>query len=135
MISADSIDNIIAANRQITGQSGEPFGLDRKDLLDDILREVDSYDSVVDKREKIIRKVSCFMGRIVFEQPFKNGNKRTALAVGILFIRTNGFSFSYGSKSQKKELFDLLESTMLRFEGEESIAIKEIEDLLRKKIV
>jgi len=55
--------------------------------------------------------VSCLITGIAFDQPFKNGNKRTALAVGVLFIHNSGLSFYFGNKEQRKEIFDTLERT------------------------
>jgi prophage maintenance system killer protein len=129
-----SLHQIILANKQITKRSNEPFGLDHPDNLKSILLEMASFNTITDKKERVIKKVSCLITGIVFDQPFKNGNKRTALAVAVLFIRNSGLSFYFGNKGQRKEIFDILERTSLRFEDEKQTALNEIENLMRARI-
>jgi len=73
--------DIIIINREFCKDLGEQYGLDHPELLQKILDEYNSFDSLDDEKEKAIQKTCCLMVGLVFDQPFKNGNKRTALAV------------------------------------------------------
>jgi len=127
-------DQLIEADKQICGQHPiELFGVNMK-LLNPIIDDANSFDNIPDKKARTIKKVAHLIGEIVFRQPFTNGNKRTALAVGILFLRNNGFNLPYGDKENKKRLFELLEKTMFKFENDPSI-VCEIENYLIENVI
>lgn len=126
-------EHFIEANKQICRQTNEPFGLDREDELDRIIVRIQSFDDILDEKEKIVKKIAAILGGLGYFQPFKNGNKRTALSTSILFLRVNGFDLPYGNKENKKAIFEILEKSMFKFEGDD--VYTEIEDFLRKRIV
>lgn len=126
-------EHFIEANKQICRQANEIYGLDNEEDLDSIITQIQSYDSIVDNKERLVKKISAIIGGLGYLQPFKNGNKRTALSVSILFLRTNGFDLPYGNKENKKEIFKILENTMFKFEGDDIYT--EIENFLRSRIV
>jgi len=126
-------DQLIEADKQICRQSDEPFDVNMK-LLNPIIVDANSFNQIPDKKARTIKKVAHLIGETVFRQPFTNGNKRTALVVGILFLRNNGFNLPYGDKENKKKIFDLLESTMFKFEDDPSI-VSEIEDYLIENVI
>jgi len=128
-------DNVIQANRQICQQSNEEFGLDNPEKLDDIVSSIRGIDRIEDDKERIIRKVSILIVGLSYDQPFKNGNKRTALAISILLLRLAKYDIPFHTKEQKREVYDLLENLMYKFEGDVPLLIDEVEEFLRARIV
>ncbi len=128
-------ENVIDANKQICQQSNEPFGLDYPEKLDEIVSNIRRIDRIEDSREKIIRKISILIVGLCYDQPFKNGNKRTALVISILLLRLAKYDISFHTKEQKHEVFDLLEGLMYKFEDDVPLLIDEVEEFLRKRIV
>jgi prophage maintenance system killer protein len=126
-------EHFVEANKQICRQTNEIFGLDGKEDLDRIIARIQSFDNISDEKEKIVKKIATILGGLGYFQPFKNGNKRTALSISILFLRVNGFELPYGDKENKKAIFEILEKSMFKFEGDD--VYTEIEDFLRKRIV
>ena len=126
-------DQLIEADKQICKQSDEPFDVNME-LLNPIIDDANSFNQIPDKKARTIKKVAHLIGETVFRQPFTNGNKRTALVVGILFLRNNGFNLPYGNKENKKKIFELLENTMFKFQDDPSI-VSEIEDYLIENVI
>jgi prophage maintenance system killer protein len=126
-------EHFIEADKQICRQTNETFGLDGEEDLDRIIARIQSFDNISDEKEKIVKKIATILGGLGYFQPFKNGNKRTALSISILFLRVNGFDLPYGDKENKKAIFEILENSMFKFEGDD--VYTEIENFLRKRIV
>ena len=126
-------EHFVEANKQICRQSNEIFGLDREEHLNNIISRIQNFDNVLDEKERIVKKIAIILGGFGYFQPFKNGNKRTALSISILFLRVNGFDLPYGDKQNKKVIFEILENSMFKFEGDD--VYTEVEDFLRKRIV
>ncbi len=116
-------------------QSNKRFGLDYPEKLDEIVSNIRRIDRIEDSREKIIRKISILIVGLCYDQPFKNGNKRTALVISILLLRLAKYDISFHTKEQKHEVFDLLEGLMYKFEDDVPLLIDEVEEFLRKRIV
>ena len=128
-------DNVIEANKQICHQSKEIYGLDYPEKLDEIIVNIQNMDKIEDAKEQIIRKVSLLLAGLSYDQPFKNGNKRTSLSLTILLLRINHFDLPYDTKDKQREIFKLLESMMYKFEDDIPEIVTEIEDFLRERIV
>ena len=128
-------ENVIDANRQICEQSNEIFGLDCPEKLDEIISNIRAIDRIEDEKERIIRKISILIVGLSYDQPFKNGNKRTSLAISILLLRLAHFDIPFYTKEQKKEVFDLLVGLMYKFEDDVPKLTDEVEDFLRTRIV
>ena len=128
-------DNVIEANKQICHQSKEIYGLDYPEKLDEIIVNIQNMDKIEDAKEQIIRKVSLLLAGLSYDQPFKNGNKRTSLSLTILLLRINHFDLPYDTKDKQREIFKLLESMMYKFEDDVTGIVTEIEDFLRERIV
>ncbi len=101
--------HIIEANRQRCKISNEEFGIDDHEKLKDIIKNIKIVDRIEDKRERIIRKISILIVGLCYNQPFKNGNKRTALSIAILMLRLEHYDLPFNTKQQKKDVFELLE--------------------------
>ncbi|MEX0640017.1 MAG: Fic family protein [Nitrosopumilaceae archaeon] len=126
-------EHFIEANKQICRQTNETFGLDGKEDLDRIITRIQRFDNISDEKERIVKKIATILGGLGYFQPFKNGNKRTALSISVLFLRVNGFDLPYGDKENKKAIFEILKNSMFKFEGDD--IYREVEGFLRKRIV
>lgn len=128
-------ENVIDANKQICKQSNEEFGLDHPEKLDEIIFNIRGIERIEDEKEKVIRKISILIVGLSYDQPFKNGNKRTSLVISILLLRLSHFDIPFYTKRQKKEVFDLLVGLMYKFEDDVPKLTDEVEDFLRDRIV
>ena len=128
-------ENIIEANKQICQESNEKFGLDNPEKLDEIISDIKGVNRIEDPRERIIRKISILIVGLTYDQPFKNGNKRTALAISILLLRLNHYDIPFYTMEQKREVFHLLENLMFKFEDDIPELTGEVEEFLRVRII
>ncbi|MHB8603143.1 MAG: Fic family protein [Nitrosotalea sp.] len=104
-----------------------------KDRLDQVFFNVNSYNDIQNKRERIVRKASHILGGITYLQPFCEGNRETALTHTILFLRDNGFDLPLDTQYEKQEIFDLLYRTIFKDELDRTIII-EVEQYLGRKV-
>ena len=128
-------EHVIEANKQMCIQSSEEFGLDDETKLDEIINHIKSVDRIEDKKERIVRKVSILIVGLAYSQPFKNGNKRTALSISLLLLRINNYDIPFQTKLQKQKIFDLLENLMFKFEDDVPYLNTEVESFLRNNII
>ncbi len=85
-----SLQEVIDANRRVVAETGEPFLLRDKGLLESALtrpRNRFLYDGVDDVTE-LAATLLIGVGR---NHPFMQGNKRTAFATAVMFLRLNGY--------------------------------------------
>lgn len=130
--SSAEIEEIISFNKALVTKRNEIFGV-KRDVLYGIFSRVNSYlNTTEDKRTTIIIKTSIVIGGITWSQPFSEGNKETAVAVGILFLKRNGYNLPF--ENNKDSLYDLLQKTMWKFEDDKSIYM-EIEEYLNTRII
>ncbi len=132
-VNDEEIELIIKFNKIIVQSGGEPFSVDReklKQIFDSVNNDFDAQ-KFPDKRVRIIKKASIIMSRISWEQPFSQGNKRTCLAEGIVFLKRNGFSLRL--EKIKVQIYDLLVRTIEKFENDNTIT-SEVEDFLDKYV-
>ena len=72
---------------------------------------------------------------LVFHQPFKNGNKRTAVSISLIMMKDNGFKIKgYETEEVQKVFYQLLNNTMMKMEGDESIK-PDLENYLRENLI
>ena len=131
--SEDDIEEVIQDNYDLVNERGDSFGVN-KDELDKIFDNVNNFDEILDRRIRIIKKTAWVLGGITFYQPFNDGNKETALSLTTYFLRENEMDLPIRSKFDKKEIYELLTKTVLKFEDDPTI-ISEIEDYLFKKVI
>ncbi len=129
----DEIEEIIEDNLELVTERGDSFGVNHEELKK-IFDNVNNFEEILDLNERIIRKASWILGGIAFYQPFNDGNKETALSLTIYFLRENNLNLPINSKSDEKEIGELLVKTVFKFEGDPSI-ISEVEDFLHRKVV
>lgn len=127
--------DIIIVNREFCKDLGEQYGLDHPDILQKVLDEYNVFDKIEDQKEKAVQKACCLMVGLVFGQPFKNGNKRTSLAVARVMMKAHGYTIEgYETEKKQEEFYNLLEKTMLKMEGDPTIKT-ELEDYLRENLI
>ena len=126
-----STDDVIIVNQQFCKQLDEPYGLDYPEQLEKIVNEINNYNKLQNDKEKAILKMTCLLVGLVFGQPFKNGNKRTSVALSLLIIRSHDYDIKdYQIETQQKKFYELLEKTMLKMDGDPTVK-SEIENFLR----
>ena len=127
------IEDIIAWNRKEASERGESFGV-KIDLLNDIIKKANMLSDTADNKERVIRQASTLLGSIVFEQPFNNANKATAISTTIQFLRLNGYELDLESEYTQDELLQMVESIMYLFEDQSELGIANVKAFLEKQI-
>ncbi|MBM3903944.1 MAG: Fic family protein [Thaumarchaeota archaeon] len=128
-ISKTLIDNIIKANKHLVQHRGESFGVN-EEKLSDVINTVNTTNVPADndvtralfKRKRIIKKASLLLAGIAYNQPFNNGNKATSYVITKHYLRKNGYSLILKTKEEEKELFVLLDTIVMKFEGEDIVS-------------
>jgi death-on-curing protein len=79
-------NEIIELNERIVKKSGGMLGIINSEKIDEIIREIrsDKYD--------IYQKASILMHDIITQQPFADGNRRTAYETVKAFLYVNGIT-------------------------------------------
>jgi prophage maintenance system killer protein len=127
------IEQMILDNKRAVERRGEHFDVDGE-ILSHIFSNVNSFNDIIDKRARIIKKAAHLLGGISYCQPFNETNKETALAWTILFLRRNGFHLIIQNTNEKKDIYDLIYKTLMKFEDDSTI-ISEIEDYMSDRVV
>ena len=117
--SRTQIKNTISINYRIVKSRGESFGVN-EELLFEIFDYVNSFNDIKDKRQRIIKKAANLLGRVVYEQPFDNGNKSTSRFRTALFLKSNGFILDE-SKEIDDKLAKLLYDVMFGFDVNDEV--------------
>lgn len=134
IFSPDAIKNISLINKHVVEKRPESFGVDDPSIITKIFERVNQYFHIPDKKIRVIKRASHLLAGIVFEQPFKNGNKSTAFIVTQHYLKINGFVFSVDVSDD--ELVQLLESVSPLFLNEDQydIAFSTVEEFLTRII-
>lgn len=128
------IDEIIQYNKKIVGEEDDSFEVDLN-ILSSIFDKVNNwYEKEVDKKTRIIKKTTRILAGITFNQPFYEGNKRTATIIALMFLNRNGFDIPLTHTNQKRKLYDLLMLTMLKSRTDPTV-YTEVEKYLLLEIV
>ena len=128
-------EDVIVINKQFCQQLDELYGLDYPKILQKILDEFNEYNKLDDDKEKSIQKACCLLTGLVFEQPFKNGNKRTSVALSLLMMRIHHYDIKeYEQEEKQEQFYELLNKTMMKMEGDQTIK-SELEQFLRENII
>jgi len=127
--------DVIIVNRKFCKELGEPYELSYPDMLQSIIDEYNSYDSLPDEKEKAIQKACCLFVGLVFEQPFKNGNKRSALSISLIMMKYHKHKINgYENEEVQEKFYKLLDKTMMKMEGDLTIK-SELYDYLRENLI
>jgi prophage maintenance system killer protein len=129
----EDIEKVVNFNRRMVKKRGELFEIDKAKLFS-IFDGMIFYDHVQDRRERIIKKAARILAGVSYNQPFGEGNKRTALATTLLFLRRNGFNLPVYSRDEKNSMYSLLIKTIEKFPNDPSID-SEIERYLFERTI
>lgn len=127
------IEDIVVWNKKEVSNRGESFGV-QIDLLNYIIKKVNKLSEIADNRERALRQASTLVGLIVFEQPFNNANKATAVSTAIQFLKLNGYELDLESEQIQDELLRMLEAVMYLFEGQSERGISDIRTFMERQI-
>jgi len=135
IFSENAIKNIPLINKHIVEKRPEEHGIDDPDILPRIFARVNGHQNSVNRRERIINMATDIMAGIIFEQPFKNGNKATAMVLSQHFLKEHGFVIPL--MVSDNELVELLESVSPLYLSEDKydIAFTKVRNFLSKNIV
>ena len=86
-------DSILTVNREVVRLTKEPHEISHPDgeKIEELLAEVEEQAEGEDLHKAILRKASYLVFKLASGQHFRNGNKRTALVAGLVFLRKNGY--------------------------------------------
>ncbi|MCE2507488.1 MAG: Fic family protein [Nitrosopumilaceae archaeon] len=135
IFSENAIKNISSINKHVVEKRPESFGVDDPSLITKIFERVNQYYHIPNKKVRLIKRASHVLAGIIFEQPFKNGNKSTAYIVTQHYLKINGLTFS--ANISDDEVIQLLESISPFFLNEDQydIAFSSAEDFLNNNII
>ena len=120
-------------NKHIVSYENEPHGVD-VDILHEIFESVNLIDEQ-DTKKRIIRKAAWFVAGITYEQPFKEGNRRTSYYLLKNFLGRNGYTIRFYDESEEDEFAELLENTTALHKQENDPRIySDVEDYLTQKV-
>ena len=131
--SPTEVEDVILDNQDLVEGRGECFSVDRE-ILNQIFNNMKSSNEIDDKRTRIIKKSAHLLAGISYYQPFREGNKETALSLTISFLRRNGLILPLNTKKEKKDIYEILVGTSLKFENDRTI-VNEVEEYLSEKVV
>jgi death-on-curing protein len=86
-----TVDEVIDLNRRVTTECGGLFSIrdrHRVEYLVDIVRDDEQFPTVWGK-------AAMYVHRLATSQAFLDGNKRTALEAGDVFLAYNGYNFRH----------------------------------------
>ena len=127
------IEEIIEMDKLICSYDNDPFGVDRE-ILDAVFDKVNSFSDIENKRERIIKKTAYFVAGISYNQPFRDGNRRTSFYLMKNFLGRNGFTLRLYNKEEEDVLADILQRTAeVKFEDDKTI-YSEVEEYLTQKV-
>lgn len=127
------VEDIISWNKKETNERKESFGV-KLEVLNGIIDKVNLLSDISDDKEPVLRQISTLIGLIVFEQPFNNGNKATAVSSAIQFLRVNGYELDLESEKDQDELLQMLDSIMYLFEDQSEEGIVAVRKFLEKHL-
>jgi len=121
---------IVWLNRLIVGDTGEPHALLNEPGLESACARPQNLFAYEDEGRIAYLATALIIG-IGRNHPFEQGNKRTGLAAGILFIQNNGWILDHPDSD---DFGPLIESVIIG-EIHESVLAEEIDDYLIEELV
>lgn len=133
IFSESDIQEVIDMNKLIVSYDNEPHGVNY-DELNEIFAQVNAFNDIANRRERIIKKTTYILAGISYRQPFIEGNRRTSFYLTKNFLGRNGFTIRFYNSQEQDEFADLLQRTAeVKFEDDPTI-YSEVEEYLRRKI-
>ncbi len=86
-------DGLLSVNQQVVALTGEKHEFTKADgeKLKELLSEVEGRAVNEGLEEAVPEKAAFLVFKLASGQHFRNGNKRTALVAGLVFLRKNGY--------------------------------------------
>ena len=131
--SPEDVEHMVLENKETVEARGEPFGV-KIEKLSFIINNVNAFNDVADKRTRIVKKATQLLVGMSYDQPFINGNKETGLPWTTLLLERNGFKLPLETMNEKNAVYELMEHTGFKMEGDTSI-ISEMEEYLTSRII
>ncbi len=98
-----TLEQILVIHEDQIERYGGISGLRNLELLESALFRPQSTFDGNDLYENIFEKAASLMHSLIFNHPFVDGNKRTGMVGGLVFLELNGFSLQI----QQKELIEI----------------------------
>jgi prophage maintenance system killer protein len=134
VITPQDIDYIIEFNKEMTKRTGEEFCLDSRKYLEGIFTHMNDHNYINNGKQRVIKKAAHILAGIAYYQPFCEANKRTSLAITIPYLRRNGLLLHIRSKTEQKEIHNLLVETIVKPTNHATI-FSEVEEFLVKRVI
>ena len=87
-------DEVVGVNREVVALTGEPCDYSTADgkKLADLVKEVELRADNQEFEDAVTDKAALLVFKTASGQYFRAGNKRTALVLGLVFLRKNGYT-------------------------------------------
>lgn len=118
-----SLEQVLFVHEDQIERYGGSSGLRDLSLLESAIFRPQSSFGGEDLYPTIFVKAAALMHSIILNHPFIDGNKRTGMATGLVFLELNGYSLKVSQ--------DILINTALHI-AEKKLGIEEIAELLEK---
>ena len=96
MISYLTVDEVLQAHETLIVRFGGSGGVRDDDLLESAVFRCQATFGGSDLYKTIFEKAAAIFHSIIFDHPFVDGNKRTAITAAVTFLITNGWKFDAG---------------------------------------
>ncbi|HEV2137468.1 MAG TPA: Fic family protein [Nitrososphaerales archaeon] len=85
---------VVGVNREVVALTGEPCEYSTADgkKLSELVKEVELRADNQEFQDAVTDKASLLVFKTATGQHFRAGNKRTALVLGLVFLRKNGYT-------------------------------------------
>lgn len=131
--SSEEICGIILDNQELSVENQEYFSVD-KETIDNIFAKINSCNSVLNMKRRIIKRAAYILSLITNLQPFYEFNRHTAFSTAMDFLRRNNLNLPMDTLSKEKEVFDLLDKTKNKKKDDPTV-LGEVENYLTANVV
>lgn len=97
------VDELIAFNRFAVEQTGEPFHIRDRGLLESAWAKPINCWHYDGERDVVVLAVALLLG-VARDHPFEQGNKRTGFAAADAFLYLNGYDLEIADRTELADL-------------------------------
>src|SRR5215467_3273577 len=134
IITHEDIEYIIKFNKRLVERRRQVFEVDRKSL-ESFFRRMNLYNTIWNRRQRIIKKSGQILAGISYNRSFGEGNKTTALTMTLRYLRRNHYTLPVLLQTKnKQEIYDLITKTVEKFPEDDSI-FGEIEEFISNRMI
>ncbi len=113
-------------------KNGDSFYSD--ELVTKIFDKINSCNSVLGLRERVVRRASYVLGLIPNWHPFSDLNRHSAYAAAVQFLRRNNLNLPIDTNEDEEVIFHLLDKTKKKLLDDDTVCT-EIESYLSSKVM